>query len=188
MATTYVNSTQIWRYWVSTSASSATTNVWPGWNENYTACTSGTNVVTTNATWCDWNDDWQETEEQKALRLAQEEEYRVRRETEARDREAAKVRAETILRRHLSQVQEASYDRNGYFDLTVEGGDKPARQYRIYKGTHGNIKRVEDGREVESICVQPTGVPEADANLAQMLHLMHDEEGLRRTGNIRRLA
>jgi hypothetical protein len=66
----------------------------------------------------------------------------------------------------------------------VEGGDKPARHYRIKRGAAGNIKRLENGEEVESLCVHPRGVPDEDANLAQMLHLLHNEDELRRTANI----
>jgi hypothetical protein len=39
-------------------------------------------------------------------------------------------------------------------------------------------------REASYCCHPPDGLPDADAHVAQMLHLVTDEEGFRRTANL----
>lgn len=158
------------------------TDCWLPWNATYTltassatATTITINATATNATtWAVWNvEAWEPVAEEPNV---------------VERRRDAEQRADALLRSFLTPEQEQSWDRDKRFDLTVEGGNRPARHYRIERGTHGNIKRLENGRVVESLCVQPSSVPIPDANLAQMLHLLHDEEGLRRKAGIQRVA
>lgn len=97
----------------------------------------------------------------------------------------AEERAAALLQSLLSEVQRRQLQERQYFELMVEGGEKPARRYRIYRGSAGNIKRLDaEGNEVESWCVHPHGIPDCDVMAGQMLHLMHDDEGLRKTANV----
>lgn len=189
------------------TTSSATTDPWVGWNTGTYECATTT---TTTGTWVIWNGsvtpvlyngngdrwgaDWPavvevtETPTQREAREAL-----VRRQADEaaefrRQQVVAREKAERLLRRHLTPEQERQWETFGWFDVMVEGGERPARHYRIERGTHGNITRLEGGRPVETLCVQPGGVPTEDANLAQMLHLLHDEEGVRRIAGIRRVA
>jgi hypothetical protein len=104
---------------------------------------------------------------------------------EQRQEQDAEVRAAALLQSLLSEVQRRQLQERQYFELMVEGGEKPARRYRIYRGSAGNIKRLDaEGNEVESWCVHPRGIPDCDVMAGQMLHLMHDDEGLRKTANV----
>lgn len=108
----------------------------------------------------------------------------------------AEARAEELLKSMLTDEQREQWTK-GYIYLKVEGGEKDGkalepRHYQINKGTHGNIRRLSGPAgtpgtmELESWCIQPSGVPVPDANLAQLLHLRYNEEGLRRVANVTR--
>lgn len=103
---------------------------------------------------------------------------------EARRRETALAhdRAMALLRSCLNAEQLRELAANNYFFVTAPSGNL----YRIDKGSHGNIKRIDPqtGRWVESLCVQPRGVPEGDAMLMQKLLIETAEEELRRVANI----
>lgn len=101
--------------------------------------------------------------------------------------DAANRRAEDLLRRELTEEQSRDLDKKGCFYLETVQPDGSRRKYRIDRGTHGNIKRLDDkGSIIETLCVQPGGVPTADAMLAQKLWLETNEEKLRKTANITR--
>lgn len=104
---------------------------------------------------------------------------------QARDRErreAIQKRARELLCRSLTPAQRQSLDEHGFFDLNVGG-----RHYRIRQGTHGNVRLIQDEREVTSYCIQPDGVPAEDAMLAQKLLLETDEPSFLRIANARPL-
>lgn len=67
---------------------------------------------------------------------------------------------------HLTPQQRDCYERNGYFDVIVDG-----KTYRINQGTHGNVALVDGAGTIERYCAQPDGVPTEDAMLAQLLSL-----------------
>lgn len=134
--------------------------------------------------WGNWVKKTHETEAQKKKRIDDqkarealwlEEEKRLQAQ-----QNKVKVRAEKILVRHLSTDQAATLKENGYFDV-----DLADKVYRIWRGTHGNIKELSQDKtkEVASLCVQPNGVPTEDVMLAQLLWLRADEKALLRVAN-----
>lgn len=79
---------------------------------------------------------------------------------------AATKRARGMLMSHLTPAQRATYERDGHFDVIVDG-----KTYRIKQGTHGNVALVDGQGVIERYCAQPDGVPTEDAMLAQLLSL-----------------
>ena len=176
----FATGTTVWPCWIATGstitstiiATQTVTATWTGW------VTIPTLVITQQ--WAQWNargDAAAETKEQQRLRVAAEAQQRaqyLRKEAErAKVRDAAKHRARKLLVDHLSPEQRESYEKKGFFYLFTK-----ERCYRIDQGTHGNVKLVEaDSKKVlGSYCIQPNGVPDEDAMLAQKLHLEICEE------------
>lgn len=121
--------------------------------------------------------------EQRAVEVAQ----------RARERQAAldagRVRAEELLRAHLTEAQRDELERLNRFTVIAADG----QEYRVYRSWAGNIRRVEQRgtvkREVEELCVHPrTRVPTEDSMLAQKLMLETIPEELRRIANVSRIA
>jgi hypothetical protein len=178
---------------VTTNSAVATTNLWPIWNEAY-AITGGGGV----AYWPAWNGVYTTniaaTAEARARfeqqHRANQEQQRLYQETLARRTQevnAASRRAEDLLRRHLSDEQREDLEKKHCFYLTSHGKDGKSRRYRIDRGTHGNVKLLDDkGSIVGSYCVQPDGVPAADAMLAQKLWIETDEDAFLKVANFRR--
>lgn len=102
---------------------------------------------------------------------------------QARDADRAGAKARRLLLENVSEAQRQSLEAHGYFDVPVNG-----RTYRIHQGTHGNVRRLENGVETVSLCAQPLGVPACDAMLAQKLMLETDEAAFLRIANARALA
>lgn len=105
---------------------------------------------------------------------------RERERERVRQIDEANRRAEELLMLGLNDEQKQSYRTQGFFIVTgSEGG-----RYKITKGTHGNVKKVDaQGRLLEFLCIQPN-VPVGDANLAQKLWIECDENAFRRMANI----
>jgi hypothetical protein len=97
------------------------------------------------------------------------------------DAEKAKRRAERLLVSVLTREQRRERREHGYFTEIVSG-----HRYRFYRGTHGNVHRVNDAGETErTYCIQPDGVPEGDAHAAQLLLLRTDAERFMRVAGVR---
>lgn len=96
-------------------------------------------------------------------------------------RAVAKDRSYLLLHNHLSEEQLAMLENESRFLIEVNSG----KVYEIRRGIHQNIYRLDgEGRIVEQLCAAPRGdVPEGDAMLAQMLHLMTNEEAFRQVAN-----
>lgn len=143
------------------------------------------------AHWQHWNEIREARVEdvQAQLRNA-EERHRQRVADHARrvaEADAANRRAEDLLRRELTEEQNRDLDKKGCFYLETVDRDGSRRRYRIDRGTHGNVKRVDEkGSILESLCIQPDNVPAADAMLAQKLWIESDEATFRRVANITR--
>lgn len=151
--------------------------------------------------WANWHQQRAEAEEQirqvladdRRLREATPEEARTaierHRQEQARrvaELDAANRRAEDLLRRELTEEQIRDLDKKGCFYLETVQPDGARRRYRIDRGSHGNVKRLDaKGSIIESLCIQPRGVPDADAMLAQKLWLETDEPTFRKIANIR---
>lgn len=94
-------------------------------------------------------------------------------------KDQAKRRARKLLVEHLNAAQRESYEKHGYFVVEVNG-----TKYRIDQGTHGNVKELDKaGKPVFVYCIQPSGVPDEDAMLAQKLNLEANEASFKRVAN-----
>lgn len=122
------------------------------------------------------------TPEQRAERARIEEAARVARAQEDEKRKAARARARGLLISNLTREQRESYEKNGFFDVVVDG-----KTYRINQGTHGNVCQVDGRGTVERYCVQPDGVPVEDAMLAQLLTLRFAPQEFFRNANVTRM-
>lgn len=81
---------------------------------------------------------------------------------------AAEMKAEELLRSCLSGRQGEDLEKLGWFDVPVSQD----RTYRVKRGMAGNVYLLgADGVEKERFCAHPSGVPHADAMLAQKLML-----------------
>jgi hypothetical protein len=165
-----------WKAWVvdATSCSDATT-VWTTWN---TSTASGSYVVSADG-YVD-----KRTAEQKAADearwAAEREQVRVRAAEAEVVRKAARAKARKLLESLLTEAQRESLAKRKFFEVVAQSG----RRYRIKEGTHGNVVELnDDGKEVMRWCGQPGGVPDYDANAAQMLQLRFAEAEFRRLSN-----
>lgn len=200
----------VWTSWTSASTTTATSgSIWRVWNVD------ATNVATTiNDPWDAWHttttattipitpwDQWVrtgqpiqawarivppprvETDEEVVARAERRRIEAERAAAAQRARDAAGARAYRLLRALLTPEQRADLEqRNGFFVEAPSGN-----VYRIWKGSHGNVKRVDPQNrqvELESLCIQPSGVPDGDAMLAQKLLIETTEELFRATANI----
>lgn len=157
--------------------------------------TTATNAITT-AAWTVWNDRFEALNEAAAQvqqiqrysrrKLSEEEllaelerEKRIRMEAEERVRKAnlAKQRAEELLHACLSEQQLEDLVKRNCFYIEIDGTNGKKERYRIDRGSHGNVKQLDaKGSIIRSFCIQPPGVPDGDAMLAQKLFLEGSEE------------
>lgn len=197
------NNEYVWRIWNKRHGTASTSGwrttedeaIWTNWVNSSSSATTG------NYVWRAWIDEYEKACDHKYRRLnsgrSQEEQaaYELR-QKEAREREEAarKVRvaaiataqdkAQKLLLSALDDKQKDELKSKGYFHCKSRKGVV----YRIYKGTHGNVKRLDErGREIEKLCVQPDNVPDFDAMLAQKLHIEFNEDDFRKTANITRM-
>lgn len=196
---------RVWRVWnsaytsatISWSEGSCNHIAYGGWPFTATAGSSA-NVTITQYVWSAWNDQHEELAGLRAvtdvqtlqrytrrkmseaeLKAALEQEKQMREAAEARARKAeeAKRRAEDLLRVCLSPQQREDLDNKNCFYIVVDGKDGKKERYRIDRGSHGNVKQVDErGSIIRSFCIQPAGVPEGDILLTQKLWLEASEE------------
>lgn len=198
--TAQTTGTYIWTVWnaayTSTAAITTTSQaiysntIWNVWNQTYT----GTGTLTTQGQvingWPEWNKHYETAQRHvqqygrrkpsdEEVRAALEREKRLREEAEARAQKAlrAKTRAEQLLRACLSPAQIEDLDKKNCFYVEIENENGKKERYRIDRGSHGNVKQLDAlGSVLRSFCIQPPGVPEGDAMLAQKLFLESSEE------------
>lgn len=179
---------------VTSATSAATCNViqYGGW-----PFTSATTTGTINHyAWNVWNDRYDRIHEAGAraqeiqrysrrklseteLLAALEQEKKAREEAEKRAAEArnAEKRAEDLLRLCLSPQQIEDLEKKKCFYVEIEGKTGKKERYRIDRGSHGNVKQIDDkGSIIRSFCIQPSGVPVGDVLLTQKLWLEASEE------------
>lgn len=98
-----------------------------------------------------------------------------------REVQGAEKRAFALLDVLLTETQRRDLREKNFFYETAPSG----RRYRVDRGSHGNVKVVNaQGVMIESLCVQPPGVPAGDAMAMQLLLIRTAEEALRETANI----
>lgn len=175
-------------------------HVWNAWNLRFMATSAATTTtLTMNATWGHWNEQFVVEEQNRENRIRRQvaerrqpsaEEQERWRQEELRRREAedrrlkderdANQKAIILLKSCLSPEQKEEYEQKKCFHLIV--GDK---KYRIKQGSHGNVELIDkDGKVKRTFCVQPRGVPEGDAMLAQKLLLATDEKRFYELANV----
>lgn len=190
-----VTNTANWTTWnqiyVDNATGNATSTItWSSWNLTVNNGTAATN--TNSFVWRVWNTGstsitstgtgYAETPEQREAREQRDREYRERYARNQAELRAARDRANALLEKHLDERQKKDWKEKGWFIVDAKSGKK----YRIDRGTHGNVKLLDEtGRVVRGYCAQPNDVPEGDANLAQKLALEHDEEAFLRVANPR---
>jgi hypothetical protein len=186
---------------------------WQAWNVQYSTSslpylnTTATTILLPQ--WGSWNAQYEETAELKAAweagraereavareREAAWEAGRAEREAVAREREAAyqrrqavraaaSSRAAELLLSLLSEQQARSYTEHGWFEVR---GSKGGRWRIRNQGQAGNVDlmpEIGNERDATFCCHPPGNLPAADAHLAQMLHLVTDEDGFRRIANV----
>jgi len=202
----------VWPTWSGTtiSVTAATTNTtgttialpaWSIWNQQTSSLTTSTNAIYAN-----WVEDvsqlvarvgdWgypprrlaKPSEAEVRAQLAHEQRYRDAELAREAARKAAREKAAGLLEEHLTEEQVAHLRARDCFYLETLGQDGKKNRYRIDRGTHGNVKRVDEkGSILESLCIQPGGVPTEDAMLAQKLWLETDEAAFRKVANITRV-
>lgn len=185
-----------WTYWVhvNTGTSATSAQTWTTWNSTIDTGTGGT----VDSIWYFWVDGTGRVVQSSAPQaeyvapprtpeqIAADEERRVARQHEAREREAAHVmaseKAQRLLASCLTQEQQRDLKREGSFSLKI--GNK---HYRIRQGYAGNVELLEDGRVVMKYCIHPREhVPDEDTMLAQKLLLEADEGEFLRVANASR--
>jgi hypothetical protein len=178
----------------STVSCATNTVTWQYWNSG-TCVNAATTQIASNV-WTPWVEKVEETAAKKVERIAREEVRRaelaemarqnaIRMAEAEKKRMEADARAEVLLLENLEAVERDRYLRAGYFYVFSASGKK----YKIKKGTHGNVFLMDPitDREQVRYCVQPGGVPVADANLGQALFLRHAESEFLAKANATRL-
>lgn len=149
-----------------------------------------------NTQWEHWVAQDEDKREQREIARRQiENELQARRERESARRAederrkqneaVAHKRSLAILSHHLTDDQRQEYITKRLFHFKAKSG----RVYRLQEGTHGNVFAVEDGRDVERFCIQPSDacLPKPDVVLSQLLMLKTNEDEFRRIANISNL-
>lgn len=120
------------------------------------------------------------SEETRRRNAEERDRYRRLYQEEQQLRFAAEQKAEKLLLSILSPEQKEDLAKRQCFFLYSKG-----KKYRVDRGSHGNVKLLnERDQVVESYCVQPRGVPAADAMAAQKLMLETDPDLLRKLANV----
>lgn len=177
----------VWAGWNTTYVTAATMTLTTGGitcgNWPFTSSTAGVNTTVTGG-WIAWNTAYEETCEQREARERQAAEYQAQADERRRVREAADARAGELLLSLLTEEQAATWREHGWFEVRGSRGGR----WRIRnRGQSGNVDLMpEIGEERDaSYCAHPPGsLPDPDAYVAQMLHLVTDEDGFKRTANL----
>lgn len=181
----YIAMRDIWTGWIETTTHSATT--WNVWMER---CRHEA-IRAAEQTWGNWTDP-----QRAALRAFAEEERHIYEEAARTfgrvnerlkaEADAANRKAEDLLRANLTPEQLEDLEKKKCFYLSTISPDGSRRRYRIDRGTHGNVKLLDEkGSILGSYCAQPDSVPVADSMLAQKLWIEGAEAEFLRIANFR---
>lgn len=163
--TTNTVSIQPWRTLDGQSGWVTSDNVWSSWNRGF---------VPTSARVYGFPAIHRElTDEEKAVRAAEDERHRIEYEARQVEQAAANANAKKLLLSVLNEEQKRDWAAHGHFYLHVED-----RKYRIKRGRSGNVELVDPrtNEPLERFCAHPAqAVPDEDTAVAQMMHLLYDE-------------
>jgi len=167
-----------WRYYGDYTFSTSTTIGWSDWTaNNYTGSTT---CITWSPQVLNYVTEIEAVADEMARRPIVSN-CRIR----AASRTEAIARGEALLLSLLDEAQQASYRRDGCFEVIGSHGTR----YRVTRGTSGNILWIASNGDVGGrLCAHPTmeeqWLPTADVMLAQMLALTTDEREFLRVANV----
>jgi len=183
------SSTTVWQNWTISYDATSTTGdtTWTNWNDN---CTTSAIDSTTWSFWVNGTavDNYQPVQP-SAEAIAQAREHEAQRVKEQAEREKQRVeaqrKAEKLLVDNLTKEQQESYRERKVIPIRSRSG----KNYEIHKGRQGNVRRLHEGKAVESYCIHPSEyVPDEDTMLTQLLWLRWCEEDFLRVANVTRIA
>ena len=120
--------------------------------------------------------------------LSKAESRRLRAQAKLRLKEQARVRkrAAALLDEHLTSSQRLELQTRGYFTVHTFDTFGVVKTYRIRRGRHKNVDRVDAaGHVLETYCIHPRiSCPEEDTMLAQKLMLECQEETFLDVANV----
>lgn len=189
LGTVVANTNATWNMWVTSATTISASN-----NTTWTSWSGGTGSISYNLNYAPPPLSEEEVERQREARVERERRHQERVAADTARREAARTRAEGLLRTVLNEQQWDSYRRERHFELITQSG----RRYRIRRGVSHNVELIENDEALESYCAHPNTavyaddqeflghMPAEDVVVAQVLALRTDEEGFRRTANISR--
>lgn len=173
-------------FWISPTASTtgSSTGTWSAWSQ-------GWSQAGTTSTWIQWNTSYNTGYTHQAYGVSESQEQRTERsvalvreasERMWRERAAARERAEELLVALLSPEQEQTWREQDWFTVR---GSRTGRTYRIRRGYAGNVDLLDaDGHAEVTYCAHPPDVPAEDADIAQMLALVTDEDAFLAVANV----
>jgi hypothetical protein len=169
----------VWRVWLSSDTTS-TTAVWSAWTDStvtYTATAAGT-------IWYAWNASTSSSYATRPQLNPAEVEARRKRDEEARrKRESAHMKAEALLKAHLSDGQRESFEKAGHFEVISPSS---RRRYKVARSVVYEVN--EKGEHLRSFCIHPRiNHPEADNMLAKKLMIEAEESEFLRIANVTNL-
>lgn len=165
-----------WHIWTDTCTAAATRTAWVQWSR-------GTTVQLSNAATHAATAEQRAAQDAEIARWqARERERLAQRDIEVAREDGANRRAMELLCSCLNDEQKRTLLADRYFLVRAPSG----RLYRIDQGTHGNVKVVDPRtkRVLESLCIQPSGVPVGDSMLVQKLMIETAEDAFRKHANI----
>lgn len=175
-----------WATWCTTDSTTSGTDTWNLWCDSIDSGTCSATTATSNI-WYGWNGDYYQqyipepTEEELQAREQARLEAEERIRQQQAEREAATQRSLKLLEEILEQEQKEQLKQDDSIIVKTK-----KRQYLIKRGWAGNIYELDDcGKPIARLCVHPrVQVPEYDNMVAQKLMLETNEDLLRQTANI----
>jgi hypothetical protein len=187
----------IWTYWTSTTSGTASTTVgyvWHEWSDNVPSDSyiTLTTTVLHSPVWTSWENQVQESREQKRAREAQE----VINAAKVKDIQDAKTEAEITAQKLLEDLitpdEMAIYKKTGH--LLVKGN---RFDYLLQKNYQASVIKLEKGKLLElsgfkgklkgrSLCVHPENqhvIPDTDKIISMKLALEFEEDRMLKTAN-----
>lgn len=194
----------VWQSWnlLYTAASTSTgatimvpaDTAWQAWNLACTGSTATGMWVSSGQTpvvitqWAAWNTVYEETREQAEARHRREEQARQQAEQELRALEQehaqARAKAEELLLSLLAPEQQRTYAEHGWFEVRGSRGGRWRIRNRGQAGNVDLMPEIGEEREATYCAHPPERLPDADAYVAQMLHLVTDEDGFKKVANL----
>ena len=195
-----VTNNNVWHSWVisgTVTTSSSSNIIWNTWVDGTnTATTTSATVTSNNNVWTYWvsadgsyvangpqGHAYQETDEQREAREAQQREWQKDEAKRKKDQEEANQRAIDLFKKVVGKEKFKRFQERGYHEVAGKSGTR----YRLRPSKRIMLMRGDIGDEVEAdLCIHHTynsGLPPMDTLIHQMLCIMAEEETLIKTAN-----